>query len=84
MAKIIRRAEVIFIAGGDQANYIRDWKDTPVQDAINANLAEGKPIGGTSAGLAVQGNLSTALSQTSPTTKPLCPPRFWPILTLSA
>ena len=55
VAEIIRQAEVIFIAGGDQANYIRDWQGTPVQDAINANLAEGKPIGGTSAGLAVQG-----------------------------
>jgi cyanophycinase len=55
VAEIIRQAEVIFIAGGDQANYIRAWKDTPVQDAINADLAEGKPIGGTSAGLAVLG-----------------------------
>src|ERR1035437_7694774 len=55
VAGIIRQAEVVFIAGGDQANYIRAWKDTSVQVAINANLAEGKPIGGTSAGLAVQG-----------------------------
>jgi len=55
VSEIIRQAEVVFIAGGDQANYIRYWKDTPVQDAINANLAEGKPIGGTSAGLAVLG-----------------------------
>jgi len=55
VAEIIRQAEVVFIAGGDQANYIRDWQGTPVQEAINANLAEGKPIGGTSAGLAVQG-----------------------------
>ena len=55
VAEIIRKAEVIFIAGGDQAHYIRAWKDTPVQDAINADLAEGKPIGGTSAGLAVLG-----------------------------
>ncbi len=55
VAEIIRQAEVIFIAGGDQANYIRDWQGTPVQEAINANLAGGKPIGGTSAGLAVQG-----------------------------
>jgi cyanophycinase len=55
VAEIIRQAEVIFIAGGDQANYIRAWKDTPVQDAINADLAKGKPIGGTSAGLAVLG-----------------------------
>jgi len=55
VSAIIRQAEVVFIAGGDQANYIRSWKDTPVQDAINADLAEGKPIGGTSAGLAVLG-----------------------------
>ncbi len=55
VAEIIRKAEVVFIAGGDQANYIRGWKGTPVEDAINANVAAGKPIGGTSAGLAVQG-----------------------------
>jgi cyanophycinase len=55
VAEIIRQAEVVFIAGGDQANYIRDWKGTPVEDAINANVAAGKPIGGTSAGLAVLG-----------------------------
>jgi cyanophycinase-like exopeptidase len=55
VAEIIRRAEVVFIAGGDQANYIRGWKGTPVQKAINDNIAAGKPIGGTSAGLAVEG-----------------------------
>lgn len=55
VAEIIRKAEVVFIAGGDQANYIRGWKGTRVQDAINASIAAGKPIGGTSAGLAVQG-----------------------------
>jgi cyanophycinase len=53
--EIILKAEVIFISGGDQANYIRGWQGTPVQDAINAHIAAGKPIGGTSAGLAVQG-----------------------------
>jgi cyanophycinase len=55
VAEIIRKAEVVFIAGGDQANYIRGWKGTPVEGAINADIAEGKPIGGTSAGLAVLG-----------------------------
>ncbi|MGB0047935.1 MAG: cyanophycinase [Terriglobales bacterium] len=55
VAEIIRHAAVVFIAGGDQANYIRGWKDTPVEDAINANVGAGKPIGGTSAGLAVLG-----------------------------
>jgi cyanophycinase len=55
VSEIIRAAEIIFIAGGDQANYTRNWKGTPVQDALNANIAAGKPIGGTSAGLAVLG-----------------------------
>jgi len=55
VADIIRHAEAVFIAGGDQARYINFWRGTPVQDAINANIADGKPIGGTSAGLAVLG-----------------------------
>jgi cyanophycinase len=55
VAEIMKRAEVIFISGGDQGHYIRAWKGTPVEEAINAHVAAGKPIGGTSAGLAVQG-----------------------------
>lgn len=55
VAEIIRKAEVVFISGGDQANYIRSWKGTPVEKAINDDIAAGKPIGGTSAGLAVEG-----------------------------
>jgi cyanophycinase len=55
IADIIRHAEVVFIAGGDQARYINGWKHTPVEETINAHIASGKPIGGTSAGLAVLG-----------------------------
>jgi cyanophycinase len=55
VAEIIRHAQAIFIAGGDQARYVNFWKGTPVQDAINADIAAGTPIGGTSAGLAVLG-----------------------------
>ncbi len=51
----IRNAEAIFIGGGDQSNYIRFWKDTPVEDAINFVAAKPAPIGGTSAGMAVLG-----------------------------
>lgn len=50
---IIERAEIVWIAGGDQSNYINDWTGTPVQDALNDHIAAGRPIGGTSAGLAV-------------------------------
>jgi cyanophycinase len=55
VAEIIRTSEVVFIAGGDQANYIRGWQGTAVAKAINEGIAAGKPIGGTSAGLAVEG-----------------------------
>ncbi|MDH5175843.1 MAG: cyanophycinase [Gammaproteobacteria bacterium] len=50
---IIERAEIVWIAGGDQSNYINDWTGTPVQEALNQHIAAGRPIGGTSAGLAV-------------------------------
>lgn len=55
VAEIIGQAEAIFIAGGDQARYVNFWKGTPVEDAVNAQVAGGKPIGGSSAGLAVLG-----------------------------
>jgi beta-aspartyl-peptidase (threonine type) len=51
----LREADGIFIAGGDQANYVRFWKDTPVAQALDAHVRAGKPIGGTSAGLAILG-----------------------------
>jgi cyanophycinase len=55
VAAAIRKAAAVFIAGGDQANYINFWTGTPVQRALNEAIAGNIPIGGTSAGLAVQG-----------------------------
>jgi cyanophycinase-like exopeptidase len=54
----LRRADGIFLAGGDQGNYIRYWKGTPVQDALNAHVLANRPIGGSSAGLAILGRYS--------------------------
>ncbi len=51
----LARADGIFIAGGDQARYVRYWKGTPVAEALDAHVRAGKPIGGTSAGLAILG-----------------------------
>jgi cyanophycinase len=51
----IRSAEALFIAGGDQWNYVSMWKGTPVEDAIHYVAAKPAPVGGTSAGLAVLG-----------------------------
>jgi cyanophycinase len=55
VAKAIREASALFISGGDQANYINSWKDTPVEAELNNAIRRGVPMGGTSAGLAVLG-----------------------------
>ena len=51
----LAKADGIFIAGGDQSRYVRFWKGTPVAAALDAHVKAGKPLGGTSAGLAIQG-----------------------------
>ena len=52
---IVRQADGIFLAGGDQSNYVRYWRGTPLNRALDAHVRAGKPIGGTSAGLAILG-----------------------------
>lgn len=54
----IRNAEALFIAGGDQSNYVRYWKGTPVEDAIHFVASKPAPVGGTSAGMAIMGQYS--------------------------
>src|SRR5262245_3416794 len=49
----IQNAEALWIAGGDQSNYINFWKGTPVETALQGLIARGVPIGGTSAGMNV-------------------------------
>jgi cyanophycinase len=49
----IRNAEALWLAGGDQSDYFKLWKGTPVEDAIHYLAARNVPIGGTSAGMAV-------------------------------
>lgn len=54
VGKRIREAEMVFIAGGDQWNYVKYWKDSEVSKAIKYLVEVKKiPIGGTSAGCAV-------------------------------
>jgi cyanophycinase len=53
-ARLLREADALFIAGGDQSNYVKFWSDTEVSKAIDYLINEKKiPIGGTSAGCAV-------------------------------
>lgn len=56
--RVVRAADAIFIAGGDQSRYVRFWKGTRLNQALNEHVAAGKPIGGTSAGLAILGGYS--------------------------
>lgn len=80
----IRRAEALFIAGGDQSRYVRFWKDTPVEDAINDLAARPAPIGGTSAGMAVLGEfVYSAMSDASLTTEVALADPFHEDLTLA-
>jgi len=52
----IRGAEALFIAGGDQADYVKLWKNTRVENAVNFLINTKKvPVGGTSAGCAILG-----------------------------
>jgi cyanophycinase len=52
---IIESADALFIGGGNQADYVNYWQGTPVQTAINDDVARGVPLGGTSAGTDVIG-----------------------------
>lgn len=56
IVRAIRKAEALFFAGGDQNDYISYYKGTALGTAINyvANIKHA-PIGGTSAGMAIQG-----------------------------
>lgn len=53
----IKQAEAIWFAGGDQWVYISYWRNTPIDSLINKGIAERKVVvGGTSAGMAIQGH----------------------------
>ncbi len=54
----VRNAEVIFFAGGDQCDYVTLFKGTRVETAVEAVYARGGGVGGTSAGLAIQGEFT--------------------------
>ena len=57
VADKIRNAEAVFIAGGDQWDYVNYWKNSATEDAINYVINTKKiTVGGTSAGLAILGS----------------------------
>ncbi len=53
----IAQAEAIWIAGGDQFDYVSFWRDTPIDSLINRAIQDRNVvIGGTSAGMAIMGS----------------------------
>lgn len=54
----IKNAEVVFFAGGDQCNYVKIFKGTLVETAVEFVYAKGGGVGGTSAGTAIQGEFT--------------------------
>ena len=54
----VKNAEVVFFAGGDQCNYVRYFKGTEVERAVEHTEARGGGVGGTSAGLAILGDVA--------------------------
>lgn len=58
VVQAVRNAELVFFAGGDQCNYIRWIKGTPVDDAVKSVYRRGGAVGGSSAGLAIQGEIA--------------------------
>lgn len=65
VSAIVSRADVVFIGGGDQSNYIKYWKGTRLDSTLQQLLKNNIPLGGTSAGLAVLGQFDfSALNDT--------------------
>lgn len=60
---VVRAADAVFIAGGDQSEYIRFWKGTALDRSLAELLSRNVPVGGTSAGLAVLGEYTFAALQ---------------------
>ncbi|MBK6732062.1 MAG: Type 1 glutamine amidotransferase-like domain-containing protein [Bacteroidetes bacterium] len=53
----LENCELLFIAGGDQWDYVSMWRNTPVEDKIKYLIHDKKiTIGGTSAGCAIMGD----------------------------
>jgi cyanophycinase-like exopeptidase len=57
---VVGRAHAVWIAGGDQSDYIRLWKGQALEATLATLMRNNVPVGGTSAGLAVLGQFDYA------------------------
>jgi cyanophycinase len=65
----IRACRAVFIKGGDQWNYVSNWRGTLTEQAIREVFLVGGVIAGTSAGAAVLGEIVFDAHYTSPTSR---------------
>lgn len=80
----IQKAEAIWLAGGDQWNYISYWRNTPIDSLINKGIAERKiVVGGTSAGMAIQGGYYFSAENGTVTSSTAINNPFHPAVTVS-
>lgn len=65
----VSNAELIWFAGGNQADYVNFFKDNALEDLLNYHInVKNAPIGGTSAGMAILGSHYYAALNNSVTT----------------
>lgn len=78
----VNNAEVVFIAGGDQWNYVNYWRNSTLLQALNALINDKQiTIGGTSAGMAVLGEVVfTAENATVWSSEALNNPYHWRVM----
>ncbi|HMN96245.1 MAG TPA: Type 1 glutamine amidotransferase-like domain-containing protein [Phycisphaerales bacterium] len=57
VAATIAAADIVWMRGGDQANYVNWWNNTATEAAIRSVYLKGGVVGGTSAGCAVLGSV---------------------------
>jgi len=75
--RAVRDAEIVWFAGGDQCNYIRWVKGTPLQRSVECVFKRGGGVGGNSAGLAIQGETAyDACPDVSAVSKDVLPDPF--------
>jgi cyanophycinase-like exopeptidase len=83
VARQIRDAEALWIAGGDQGKYVTFWKDGPIEEAIRYLIREKRaPVGGTSAGMAILGQAYFSALNGTITSEPAMQSPYSPLITL--
>lgn len=80
--KTMMNAEALFIAGGDQSDYVKFWQTTPVNHAIDHLARNGVPVGGTSAGNAILAQFAFSALKGSVTSHQALSDPFGPHVTI--